>query len=63
MQPMEPSKKQRGRPVKAEGEKLERRTVFLLPRQWAKIDAAGKEAFGALIDRWKPKAKPQEPEG
>ncbi len=47
--------KKRGRPPSKEGEKRERRAMYLLPRHWAKIDAAGKEAFEKLIERWKPK--------
>lgn len=47
-----------GRPPKPEDERRVQRSIRLLPRHWQKIDTAGKEAFEALIDRWKPKPPP-----
>lgn len=53
---MNEPKKPRGRPPKAEGEKLERRTMYLPPDLWAKIDAHGLEWLRAVIKRAKPPA-------
>lgn len=52
---MEAPKKPRGRPPTPPEEKLELRAMRLKPRQWAKIEEAGMEAFRKLIDRWRPK--------
>lgn len=41
------------RPKKPEAEKLVQRSLRLLPRHWAKIDAAGLEALRKLLDRWR----------
>lgn len=50
-----------GRPPKPDSERRVQRSIRLLPRHWAKIDAAGKEEFEALLDRWRPKpGKPAE---
>jgi hypothetical protein len=46
-----------GRPTKPESERRVHRSMRLLPRHWAKIDAAGKEGFEAMLERWKPKEK------
>jgi len=53
---MEKPKNPVGRPRKAEEDRRVSKSIRLLPRQWEKIDAAGKKAFEALIDRWRPKA-------
>ena len=53
---MNKPKKPRGRPPKPEGEKLERRAVYLPPDLWAKIDAHGLEWLRAVIKRAKPPA-------
>jgi hypothetical protein len=53
---MEQTKKPRGRPVKPEGEKLERRAVYLPPDLWAKIDANGLEWLRGVIRRARPPA-------
>jgi hypothetical protein len=52
MQSMEQPKK-RGRPPKQEGEKLERRAMYLPPELWAKIDAHGLDWLRAVINRAK----------
>ena len=52
---MEKTKK-RGRPPKPEGEKLERRAMYLPPELWEKIDAHGLEWLRALIRRARPPA-------
>lgn len=36
-------------------------TLRLLPRHWAKIDAAGKPAFEAYLDAWEPEATKKKP--
>ena len=42
------------RPPKAEGEKLERRAIFLLPRQWAKVDRSRAcLPLRTYLDRWR----------
>jgi hypothetical protein len=51
---MEPPKTQRGRPKKAEGERLERRAMYLPPDLWEKVDAYGLEWLRGLIRRAKP---------
>ena len=51
---MEQPKSPGGRPPKPEAERRVQRSIRLLPRHWAKIDAAGKEAFEAYIERWRP---------
>jgi len=53
---MEQTKKPRGRPVKPEGEKLERRAMYLPPDLWAKIDANGLEWLRGVIRRARPPA-------
>jgi hypothetical protein len=54
---MEEPKKPRGRPPTPPEEKLELRAMRLKPSHWEKIDAAGMEAFRALIERWRPQKK------
>jgi hypothetical protein len=46
-----------GRPVKPESERRVHRSMRLLPHHWAKIDAAGKAEFEAMLERWQPQAK------
>lgn len=48
--------KKRGRPPKAEGEKLERRAMYLPPDVWAKVDAYGLAWVRAVLRRAKPPA-------
>jgi len=54
------AKPKRGPPFKPESERRVQRSIRLLPHQWAKIDAAGKDAFEAYLDAWRPKKKPAE---
>jgi hypothetical protein len=56
---MNQPKNKGGRPPKPDDERKTQRSIRLLPRHWAKIDAAGKKAFEALLDRWRPKPKDQ----
>lgn len=44
-----------GRPPKPEEERRVQRSIRLLPRHWQKIDAAGKDEFESLLERWKVK--------
>jgi hypothetical protein len=50
---MSEKKKVRGRPVKADGEKLERRAVYMPPSLWAKIDAYGLDWLRDVVKRAK----------
>lgn len=55
------AKPKRGPPFKPVEELRVHRSMRLKPRHWAKIDAAGKPAFEALLDAWQtepPKRKP-----
>jgi hypothetical protein len=52
-------KKSRGRPPAPPDEKLVLRSIRLTRPHWAKIDAAGMEAFREYIARWRPKPKDQ----
>lgn len=52
---MDEPKKRMGRPPKNPDERLTRVTVFLLPRQAAKVAANGQPWLRALIDRSKGK--------
>jgi hypothetical protein len=47
-------KKPRGRPPVPPDQKLEQRSVRLLPRHWEKVDAYGLEWLRQVIDRAKP---------
>lgn len=47
-----------GPPFKPESERRVQRSIRLLPRHWAKIDAAGKAEFEKLIERWEVKTHP-----
>jgi len=51
---MEQTKNTVGRPPLPEDERRVQRSIRLKPKHWAKIDAAGKEAFEKLIERWRP---------
>lgn len=51
----EQPKNKGGRPPVSEEERRVQRSIRLKQRHWDKIDAAGKEAFEAYIERWKPK--------
>lgn len=48
----------RGAPFKPESERRVQRSIRLLPRHWAKVDAAGKAELEKLIDLWDVKPKP-----
>ncbi len=50
---MEQPKNPGGRPPLPEDERRVQRSIRLKPRHWEKIDAAGKEAFEKLLDRWR----------
>jgi hypothetical protein len=52
---MEEPKSKGGRPPKPDEERLVLRSIRLLPKHWAKIDAAGMEELRRLIERWRPK--------
>lgn len=47
-----------GRPTLPDEQRKVQRSIRLLPRHWDKIDAAGKDEFEKLLDRWKPKTPP-----
>lgn len=54
------AKPKRGPPFKPNDQRLEQRSIRLLPSQWAKYEAAGGiEWLRGLIDRAKPKAPPE----
>jgi hypothetical protein len=56
MMVMNEPKTKRGRPFKADEQKLVQRSIRMLPAQWAKYDAAGGiEWLRGLVDRAKPK--------
>ena len=51
------AKPKRGPPFKPETERRVQRSIRLLPHHWAKIDDAGKAAFEAHLEAWKPPKK------
>lgn len=51
---MDKPKRPMGRQPLPPDEKLERRTMYLTPAQWAKVDALGLTWLRNLIDRAKP---------
>lgn len=54
---MDKPKNPGGRPALPEDQRRVQRSIRLLPKHWAKIDASGKEAFEKLIERWRPSDK------
>jgi hypothetical protein len=52
---MEKQRHAGGRPEKPDDQKLVQRSIRLLPKHWAKIDAAGLDELRALLERWRPK--------
>lgn len=48
-----------GRPALPEDQRKVQRSIRLRPSHWDKIDAAGKDEFEKLLDRWKPKPPPE----
>lgn len=51
----EDEKNKGGRPPLPEAERRIQRSIRLRRHHWDKIDAAGKEQFEALLERWRPK--------